>query len=153
MFDQIIGNPFAAGNTLLHMDVQVADKLITEGQAALPYEYSALLAGHDSMITMHLPAPRSESTLRTFAWSGPSLLTSLRIIREADLKWLGVFHTHPTTPAVPSSADLAGWHYPTLSYWIASLLRPSEPELRSYQLVNGRFVSIPFSLKNSIRFR
>ncbi|MGD8190896.1 Mov34/MPN/PAD-1 family protein [Brevibacillus ginsengisoli] len=146
MFDQLIGNPFTSETSPLQIDSQVLHRLLIEGQAAFPHEYSALLAGHHSIATMHLPAPQSEASLHTFAWSGPTLLASLRRIQEAGLQWIGVFHTHPTSPAIPSSADLAGWHYPTLGYWIASLQHPENPEVLAYQLINGRFISKAYTI-------
>lgn len=146
MFDQIFGNPFASPTATLQMKSDVYHRLVAEGKAAHPYEYSALLAGRDSTVTLHLPAPQSEATLHTFAWSGPTLLTSLRLIQEAGLQWVGVFHTHPASPAIPSSSDLAGWHYPALSYWIASLLQPDSPDVRAYQFVDGRFVLKPYTV-------
>ncbi len=143
MFASVIGNPFANKNTKLLIDRKVVQRLFAEGQEALPKEYSAMLAGHGPHVTKHFAAPLSDTDSRTFAWSGPSLIGALRDMRAEGLEWIGVFHTHPTTPAVPSSADRLGWHYPTLGYWIASLEK-AEPTLCLYQMADGVFIPRPF---------
>ncbi len=145
MFPAVLGEPFASKDTKLLIDGKVVKRLVTEGREALPNEYSALLAGHGSHISHHWPAPRIGNEPHRFAWSGPALMEGLRFFHQAGLAWLGVIHTHPSTPPLPSPIDCDGWHYPSLSYWILSFAG-REPELAVYQMVDGRFVTHPYTL-------
>jgi proteasome lid subunit RPN8/RPN11 len=139
MLPGILGEPFANKDTKLSIDGKVVKRLFSEGKEALPYEYSALLAGNGASITRHFPAPAAGLTMHSFAWDGPALFSALAAMHKEGTVWLGVLHTHPHSLPVPSQADIAGWHYPALSYWILSF--PSGlPDLRVYQLAEGGFV-------------
>lgn len=148
MFPEIIGTPFANKNTKLFLAGKVVKRLITEGQEAFPLEYSALLVGYDATVTDYIPAGRNQQVKHAFHWNGEMLLSSLRSIQHANLQWLGVLHTHPHTPAIPSHADINGWHYPSLCYWILSLAG-KEPDLRLYQFVDGCFTERLYMLTDS----
>jgi len=139
MFATVIGNPFEDKHTRIHIDAHVVKSLLAEGQEALPNEYSALLAGYRSTIVSAVAGTACEYSRQAFAWTGPEFFASLSQIQQQGLTWLGVVHTHPRSPAVPSPRDIRGWHYPALSYWILSFAA-SEPELCLYQWVDGAFV-------------
>jgi proteasome lid subunit RPN8/RPN11 len=138
MFPDVLGNPFANKNTRLCLDGKVEKRLLTEAKEAFPYEYSALLAGRGAAVTHYVAMPAANHSRDSFHWDGPVLIHALRTIRKSGLQWLGVLHSHPRSPAVPSSADRAGWHYPELSYWILSLSGEA-PDLRVYQWEDGDF--------------
>ncbi len=140
-----LGHPFANKNTRLFLAGKVAKRLLAEAQEAFPCEYSALLAGRDATVTAHLPLRPEMQARHVFRWDGHSLLRALREIREADLQWLGVIHSHPHSPPIPSRADAQGWHYPELSYWILSL-HADKPDLRVYQWGVGAFRECSFVL-------
>lgn len=145
MLSSVMGNPFENNSGILEIELQVVQRLFTEGKEALPQEYTALLAGNGNRICTLYSAPPGTTDLHTFAWSGPALLDGLRRMKQDEVKWLGVVHTHPNTPPLPSSSDMAGWHYPELSYWIASFIQ-QEPKLCSYKQVNNVFIPVPFTI-------
>ncbi|MFS0553545.1 M67 family metallopeptidase [Brevibacillus sp. 179-C9.3 HS] len=128
-----LGEPFANKDNKIFLTKKVAKRLLAEAQEAFPYEYSALLAGRGATITTCVPMPVS-SDKHVFAWDGTAFLQALQHIRKHKLQWLGVLHTHPHTPPIPSARDIAGWHYPMLSYWIVGLAT-EQPEWRVYQWV------------------
>lgn len=147
MYPDLIGNPFSHAPGQITISPDVIKRLFSAGKEAFPYEYSAILAGRGSSIT-HCFHNRPDTWERhQFAWVGPCFIQTLRSIREADLQWLGVVHTHPHTPAIPSAADRNGWHYPALSYWILSLVDENRPELMLYQKEeNGSFSPRPYTI-------
>jgi proteasome lid subunit RPN8/RPN11 len=61
---------------------------------------------------------------------------------------LGIFHSHPDHPAVPSEHDLAAAH-PFFSYTIVSVLAGKVGDIKSYQLQGDCFeeelVELPVS--------
>ncbi|HZG15579.1 MAG TPA: M67 family metallopeptidase [Candidatus Bathyarchaeia archaeon] len=147
MYPQLIGSPFSQLDSPITLTGKVKKRLFSAGKEALPYEYSALLAGDGSRITHLFDNPSVFREHHQFAWEGPAFLQTLRVIKEANLEWLGVVHTHPHTPPVPSPSDIAGWHYPTLSYWILSLADPNQPSLVLYQCEQGQFLARPYTIE------
>lgn len=145
MFPDWLGEPFAFKNNKLSMTRKVHKRLLAEAQEAFPYEYSALLTGRDATITDHICMTSPAVDMHAFSWDGPAFLRALASIRQNRLQWLGVLHTHPHSPPLPSPSDCSGWHYPSLSYWIVSLAG-SEPEWRAYQWKEGGFVPQPYTI-------
>jgi proteasome lid subunit RPN8/RPN11 len=66
------------------------------------------------------------------------LQTEKRAIRE-EVTLLGIFHSHPDHPAIPSEHDLAAAH-PFFSYTIVSVSDGAVADTKSYQLLDGSFV-------------
>lgn len=145
MYSSVWGEPFANKHTRLSMERKVYERLIADSRAAFPYEYTAFVAGHRSHVTDCISSPLLQSEEAAFHWDAEAFFSALKEINTKGLQWLGVIHTHPLSAALPSPSDHAGWHYPSLSYWILSLAQP-EPDLRAYQMLDGLFHPRPYQL-------
>jgi proteasome lid subunit RPN8/RPN11 len=55
---------------------------------------------------------------------------------------VGVYHSHPRSPAEPSQTDINLAHYPHWTYLIVSLRGP-EPEIRAWRIRDGRVEEEP----------
>ena len=51
---------------------------------------------------------------------------------------VGVYHSHPRSPAEPSQTDINLAHYPHWTYLIISLEQPDEPVVRAWRIADGR---------------
>ncbi|HKQ03502.1 MAG TPA: M67 family metallopeptidase [Blastocatellia bacterium] len=115
--------------------------IIDHAYGALPAECCGLLSGADGVITDCHPlrnvADRPES--RYYA-TPEELFAAMRRIREARQKLLGIYHSHPRTPAYPSASDVEMAFYPEAAYFIISL----EPQLdlRAYRIEGARVESL-----------
>jgi len=132
-----LGEPFASKDNKLLLTRKVEKRLLSEAQETFPYEYSALLSGRGNTITGYVSMPHSFDE-HAFAWDGATFLHALGTIRKSNEQWLGVLHSHPHSPPLPSTSDHNGWHYPMLSYWIVGL-SSDEPILMLYQWRDGGF--------------
>ena len=54
---------------------------------------------------------------------------------------MGIYHSHPRSPAEPSQTDINLAHYPHWTYLIVSLERPEEPVVRAWRIADGRAVA------------
>ncbi|WP_171683608.1 M67 family metallopeptidase [Paenibacillus planticolens] len=50
---------------------------------------------------------------------------------------IGLFHSHPSAPAIPSEIDLQTLWHTIPTYWILSLQHTNKPELHLYQIKNA----------------
>jgi proteasome lid subunit RPN8/RPN11 len=68
----------------------------------------------------------------------------MRRIRESGQTLLGVYHSHPRTPAYPSASDVEMAFYPEAFYFIISL----EPnvELRAFKIEGSRIEDVQVSI-------
>ncbi|MFC5451709.1 Mov34/MPN/PAD-1 family protein [Paenibacillus aestuarii] len=56
------------------------------------------------------------------------------VLTDPSLHVIGIFHSHPDAPPIPSFQDLnTEWHT-TPSHWILSLLFPEAPSLHIYEI-------------------
>ena len=118
-----------------------------EGHAlqAQPSECCGLLSGENGLITdLHRLRNTSERPETRYFASPEDLFTAMRRIREAGQKLLGVYHSHPRTPAYPSTSDVDMAFYPEAIYFILSL----EPdiELRAFRIEGSRVDNVELSV-------
>jgi proteasome lid subunit RPN8/RPN11 len=115
--------------------------MIDHARRALPAECCGLLSGGDSVITNWHPLRNVADRPETRYFATPEeLFAAMRRIRDANQKLLGIYHSHPRTPAYPSASDVEMAFYPEAAYFIISL----EPQLdvRAYRIEGARIESV-----------
>jgi proteasome lid subunit RPN8/RPN11 len=63
-----------------------------------------------------------------------------RIFMDIEAKgWelVGIYHSHPSTPAIPSDVDKEEARYPEASYVLISLKDPDDPQIKAFRITNG----------------
>jgi proteasome lid subunit RPN8/RPN11 len=68
----------------------------------------------------------------------------MRRIREAGRKLMGVYHSHPRTPAYPSISDVEMAFYPEAIYFIVSL--ETGIDLRAFRIEGSRIDNVELSV-------
>ena len=125
----------------------VKDAIEGHARRALPSECCGLLSGNSGVITDIHPlrndAERPES--RYFA-TPEDLFAAMRRIRESNQVLLGIYHSHPRTPAYPSASDVEMAFYPEALYFIVSL----EPniDLRAFRIERFRIEEVEIAVRN-----
>ena len=140
----------ALSDRLIKITDRVKTAMEAEAERARPRECCGLLSGKDGVITdLHpLRNEAAEPEIRYFA-SPEDLFAAMRCIREAGRVLLGIYHSHPRTPAYPSSSDVEMAFYPEALYFIISL----EPRtlLRAFRIEGFRVEDVTISLINEER--
>lgn len=106
-----------------------------------PAECCGLLSGANGLITdIHrLRNDADKPETRYFA-TPEQLFAAMRRIRESGQSLLGVYHSHPRTPAYPSTSDVEMAFYPEAYYFIISL-EPSV-DLRAFKIEDARIEDV-----------
>lgn len=121
-----------------------ARNIIEHAAAHSPREACGLLAGKGVLISLALPvANAAAKPEQEFALAPDEQLRGLKQIDAHGLDWLGVYHSHPTTPPIPSQSDLSGAVDNALLQLIVSLANP-KPRLKLWR-VDGA-VALPLEL-------
>jgi len=110
-----------------------------------PKEGCGILAGHGQEITHFFPIPNLDDSPHSFSFEPQAYLRTIRQLREQQLEWIGVVHSHPTTEPYPSARDIANWHYPEKSYWICSL-KQGHCRLSAYYIRHQQVIPIMYQI-------
>jgi proteasome lid subunit RPN8/RPN11 len=144
----VSGSPVTTDGVAVARDV--LDRVIAHARADAPAECCGVLVGSGSLVSAAVRARNiAPAPTTTFLIEPADHFAALREARRRTLDIVGFYHSHPTTPAAPSSIDLDEASYPDHLYLIVSLAA-SSPDVRLYRLVAGAFVEIDFAVAGGI---
>ena len=120
----------------LQMPQSVRDALIAQALAEQPNECCGLLGGvieaGISRVVCAYPLPNALADPRLFQADTRALLRAHVDMRERNLEMLAVYHSHPTSPAVPSATDHAQWGHGEAVVCLIITLLENPPSLRGW---------------------
>lgn len=117
----------------------IRQALDTHAESTYPFECCGFLLGKEAndqrQISHHLPVINSqvENQERRFLVSPTDYLHAERYAEENKLQLLGIYHSHPDHPAIPSEHDRKQ-AMPFFSYIIVSVDKGKAVDLRSWSL-------------------
>jgi proteasome lid subunit RPN8/RPN11 len=125
--------------------------LIAQALTERPLECCGLLAGVKEeaktgdkstesvgRVMRRYPLVNAAASPREFLSDDRSMLDADRDMRARGLDLLAVYHSHPTSPAVPSRTDLARHWYADVVCLIVSLA-VTPPEVRAWRLTETEY--------------
>ena len=123
------------------------EQIFTHLQANLPDEACGLIAGKIYSEPYRWVANRvfeMENILHSpvrYRMDGRDQLAVFEKIDQAKLELIGVFHSHPSGPELPSETDLREWFYPEAVALICSRI-VDKWICRGYMLLENRYQEI-----------
>ena len=109
---------------------QIADHALAES----PLEACGLLAGTGDHIAAAYPIRNeAQAAEKRYELDPNEQLQALKSIDAARLEWIGVYHSHPSSAPIPSTADLNEWADRGLLQLIVSL-KHGKPQLKLWRL-------------------
>ncbi len=137
-------------STAIEKDIlkQIQDHL----ESAYPNEACGFLVGTEinrrRCITGIIPAENrsTENQRRRFVVDPLDYLRAERSASKDGLALLGIYHSHPDHPAIPSAHDLE-FAQPYFSYFIHSIISGKMKDDRSYRLLDGKFIEEKFAIQ------
>ena len=129
-------NPPTVARLLIPRPVLAA--MTAHAAAELPNECCGLLGGAapaDGVIRVSAAAPVVNAAASPVEYESEprSILAAVKRFRAEGLEVVGVYHSHPTAPPVPSRADLARNYWGHVAHVIISL-QSAQPEVRAWWL-------------------
>jgi proteasome lid subunit RPN8/RPN11 len=105
-------------------------------------ERCGLLAGRDNRVEQVLPVPNALNSPVAYQMNGAEFAQAMA---ACDFEPLGIFHSHPAGPPVPSPTDIAQAAYPDSIYVIIAL-NQSPPSVRAFAIIDGQVTEIGLSV-------
>ncbi len=120
-------------------------------QTSYPHEACGFILGHEKNGTrnvirsIEVENVSTENQRRRFIIDPLDYLKAEKTALKEDLQLLGIYHSHPDHPAIPSIHDLE-YAQPFFSYFIHSINSGELTDTRSYRLSHGDFIPEPFTV-------
>ncbi len=133
------------------IDKEVLKEIQLQLEADYPNEGCGFLFGSDSYRSRHITRMMkaqnrsSENQRRRFVIDPLEYLKAERFAQQHAIQLVGIFHSHPDHPAIPSANDLE-FAQPFFSYFIHAVQKGKMAGTRSYRLVNGQLEEEKYSI-------
>jgi proteasome lid subunit RPN8/RPN11 len=123
----------------MRMSRAIWDAMVAHAREEAPNECCGYLRGRDGTVEEAVRAQSTRKSRYAYELDSKSLL---RVNQLDDEGWeVGVYHSHPRSPAEPSQTDVNLAHYPDWTYVIVSLR--GEPEIRAWRIRDARVEERP----------
>lgn len=124
---------------MIHITEEAYDKMLGDALHGYPYECCGFLFGTEEGGDRKIIAAKqvtnisTEDQRRRFSISATDYIKAERFADENKLLLLGIYHSHPNHPAIPSETDRLAAQ-PFFSYIIISVENDKDSILRSWRL-------------------
>lgn len=109
-------------------------------------EVCGLIGGVGEVARSFYPTKNiAEDPSRSYAADPQDHISALNMMRQRREQLLCIFHSHPSSKAEPSAADLALAAYPGVAYLIASLVS-AKPDFEAYLFTGTQFKKLPLEI-------
>lgn len=121
------------------MPAALKNIMLAYGQSDTDHEVCGLLGGTELQAASFYPVKNiAADTASEFLMDPEQHIEAIRSMRLSGESLVGIFHTHPDSPAVPSAEDLQQAAYPGTVYLILSLADRA-PVLKAYYYDGQKF--------------
>ncbi|MEW9672152.1 M67 family metallopeptidase [Ammoniphilus sp. 3BR4] len=128
---------------LFFIEHNVWNEMIAHCQSERPLEACGLLSGSGGNAETIWMMENVENSPTSFAMDMEQIRRVFQQIEEKGERLVGIYHSHPTAPPVPSSRDIEFANYPETAYIIVSLAK-GVPEIGIYRIIEKQVTPIPF---------
>ena len=110
-----------------------------------PNECCGYLRARDGRVEAVVEAENLRASPYGYELDGPTLLR----VNELDDEGfeVGIYHSHPRSPAEPSQTDINLATYPHWTYLIVSLADAGAPAVRAWRIADGRVEEEPIDVE------
>jgi proteasome lid subunit RPN8/RPN11 len=114
----------------------IIEQIIAHARRVAPIEACGYLAGLDNRITAIYEMKNIDGREDHFSFEPQEQFAAHKKARQAGLRIIGIYHSHPVTPARPSVEDIKLAYDPASLYVIVSLADAS-PVVKGFWIQQG----------------
>jgi proteasome lid subunit RPN8/RPN11 len=122
---------------------EALDAAVAHARREAPNECCGLLIGSPDRIDEAVAARNVDSSPSRYRIDPADHFATIRRVRQDGRAIVGAYHSHPSSPAVPSPTDVAEAYDEGLLYVIISLRDSARAEIRAYRIAGGNFHEVP----------
>lgn len=121
----------------------VFETMLEAAHKVAPLEACGLLGGDGERITRCYVLTNTDASAEHYSMKPEEQFAAVKDMRAARLKMVGIWHSHPASPARMSAEDMRLAYTPDVVYVILSLVDPLEPRLRAFAVRDGTATETP----------
>lgn len=129
-------------------------RIIDHCTTGLPHEACGILAGQENRVEKIYCMTNAKPGPAYYEMDAEEQFRVMKDIRESGNAMVGMFHSHPSGQAWPSSIDVekAYWpgsqlpNYPDAVYVIVSFMNRAKPVVRGFSIEEGNVTEVPLSV-------
>lgn len=123
---------------MIRIPQTIRDDMFAHATEGFPLEVCGILGGTGDTVTAIYRMTNTDASNEHFMMDPREQFAVVKDLRAKDLAMLGIYHSHPETPARPSEEDIKLALTPEVSYLIISLANSAAPDMKSYKISVGR---------------
>ncbi len=119
------------------------NQLLTHAQNGNGDEVCGFIASRDGKAVKTYPVPNIATPAdKRFEMEPSAQIEAIKIMREQSEEIFAIYHSHPTSAAVPSQADIVEFNYPDARCIIISLNIQGVLEIRAYRIIESQVIEV-----------
>ncbi len=123
---------------MLRIPRHIHDDLIAHAREGLPLEVCGILGGTGDTVRVMYRMVNAAASSEQFTLEPREQFAVNKALRAQGLSILAIYHSHPASPAHPSSEDIRMAYTPGVSHVIISLADPAGADVASFLIENGQ---------------
>ena len=124
----------------------IFEQMMAQAKAEVPIEACGILAGKDGTAEKFYKMTNADQSKDHFTMVPEEQFKVVKDIRSAGLEMQAVCHSHPESPARPSTEDIRMAFTPNTIYVILSL-QQEQPVVKGFLIEDGNVTRVPIKIK------
>lgn len=124
--------------TTVQIPRTLANQLLHQAQLSPSQEVCGLVGQRDTACECYPIENVATDASVLFALNASEQLAAFKSMKEKGQQLFAIYHSHPSSPPVPSQIDIEDSHYSDALYLIISLNTKGVLEMRGFYLKDGK---------------
>lgn len=133
----------------LNIPTHIFEQMAEQARTEAPIEACGILAGTNGRVEKLYRMTNTEKRGDHFMMDPKEQFAVVKDIRSSSLELLAIYHSHPETPARPSTEDIRLAMTPNVVYLILSLQNGNDPDLKGFYVDNGTVIDVPVEISHN----
>jgi proteasome lid subunit RPN8/RPN11 len=109
-------------------------EMINHAREEAPNEACGILAGKNDRVSRLYRARNAENSPNAYRLFPDEQYRIFKDIEDKGLEIIGIYHSHPFSPPVPSDTDIRQAYSPQVSHVVISLAENEEPQVTAFRI-------------------
>jgi [CysO sulfur-carrier protein]-S-L-cysteine hydrolase len=126
---------------------QIVNKILAQAQAKEELEVCGLVSlNNDNKMKLFAITNTATDSSHFYEMDPRETIQAMKTMRDEKSELFAIYHSHPSTPATPSKADIEKAGYPDALYLIISLNTKGVLELKGYKIQHENVITIDLAI-------